>query len=283
MMCEYQDGSTGIGSNMMPDAPVGGGSDRDKDGVPDATDNCPDLANADQSNVDGDATGDVCDVCPQIKDTGADTDKDGIGDACDPNPALKDSLWLFSAFQTLPTWSKSAGWALGTGGIVATSAGNSQSDYQSLTTQFTPVTTPLDKFAITTVVKVTAESGSQGNHDAGFDLYDSSNSRTVDCALEHSPVNANALLYLEEYNASGQVGNLSKTANYGWVQNMDYRLTMTRQGTTYTCTVVGPDGTMGTLTGTTSNVVPRDGTAAALWAFGATAVFHSVAIIGAHP
>src|SRR5690606_36842770 len=39
--------------------------DRDVDGVPDDTDNCPDDANADQANQDGDASGDVCDICPE--------------------------------------------------------------------------------------------------------------------------------------------------------------------------------------------------------------------------
>jgi hypothetical protein len=37
------------------------GSDTDGDGVVDAADNCPDLANADQSNIDGDGKGDACD------------------------------------------------------------------------------------------------------------------------------------------------------------------------------------------------------------------------------
>jgi len=37
------------------------GSDLDGDGVIDAADNCPDLANADQSDIDGDGKGDVCD------------------------------------------------------------------------------------------------------------------------------------------------------------------------------------------------------------------------------
>jgi hypothetical protein len=37
------------------------GNDRDGDGVIDAEDNCPDHANADQSNIDGDRKGDVCD------------------------------------------------------------------------------------------------------------------------------------------------------------------------------------------------------------------------------
>lgn len=40
---------------------VPGGPDTDGDGVCDADDNCPTVANADQSNIDGDALGDVCD------------------------------------------------------------------------------------------------------------------------------------------------------------------------------------------------------------------------------
>jgi len=38
--------------------------DLDRDGVPLATDNCPSVANADQSDRDGDGRGDVCDPCP---------------------------------------------------------------------------------------------------------------------------------------------------------------------------------------------------------------------------
>jgi predicted dienelactone hydrolase len=39
--------------------------DRDADGVPDADDNCPAAANADQADADSDATGDACDPTPQ--------------------------------------------------------------------------------------------------------------------------------------------------------------------------------------------------------------------------
>jgi len=38
--------------------------DADDDGVPDASDNCPMTANADQSDIDGDLAGDACDSCP---------------------------------------------------------------------------------------------------------------------------------------------------------------------------------------------------------------------------
>ncbi|MFO0750290.1 MAG: MopE-related protein [Myxococcota bacterium] len=57
--------------------------DRDRDGVLDPDDNCPDVANTDQGNGDGDTLGDACDVCPAASDEDqADSDHDGVGDAC---------------------------------------------------------------------------------------------------------------------------------------------------------------------------------------------------------
>jgi hypothetical protein len=38
--------------------------DTDKDGVPDASDNCPEAANADQKDADADKVGDACDLLP---------------------------------------------------------------------------------------------------------------------------------------------------------------------------------------------------------------------------
>ena len=43
-------------------------ADRDGDGIADALDNCPDLANVDQANEDGDRFGDACDPCPPFAD-----------------------------------------------------------------------------------------------------------------------------------------------------------------------------------------------------------------------
>lgn len=80
--------------------------DLDSDGVPDFTptpdepqDNCPDVANEDQSDLDNDGLGDLCD--PDMDDDGLanpwdncpekanknqdDEDRDGVGDACDDN------------------------------------------------------------------------------------------------------------------------------------------------------------------------------------------------------
>jgi len=73
-----------------------GSTDSDGDGIADDLDNCPDLANADQANFDGDFYGDACDpdddndgvadgddAFPFNQAESRDTDGDGIGDNAD--------------------------------------------------------------------------------------------------------------------------------------------------------------------------------------------------------
>jgi hypothetical protein len=107
------DGSTVMVGNI-PDDPLGQGiytgsvyvfelveDDKDGDGVLDVSDNCPEVANADQANNDGDSAGDACDAdddndgvddavpdnCPFTANPDqVDTDNDGFGDACDADP-----------------------------------------------------------------------------------------------------------------------------------------------------------------------------------------------------
>jgi len=71
--------------------------DRDNDGVANADDNCVDLANSDQNNLDNDSNGDACDSdddndtvadandnCPLASNEDqSDFDDDGYGDVCD--------------------------------------------------------------------------------------------------------------------------------------------------------------------------------------------------------
>jgi hypothetical protein len=82
--------------------------DGDGDGVPDGTDNCPDVANPNQEDADGDDVGDACeadtdgdgviddvDNCDNADNPDQlDTDGDGAGDACDTdddNDGVNDS------------------------------------------------------------------------------------------------------------------------------------------------------------------------------------------------
>jgi hypothetical protein len=59
-------------------------ADHDYDGVVDAVDNCPTVANADQADGDDDGIGDACDNCAGTPNPDqADADRDGVGDACD--------------------------------------------------------------------------------------------------------------------------------------------------------------------------------------------------------
>ena len=71
--------------------------DADEDGVHDHLDNCPNVSNPEQENLDSDAQGDACDddedgdgvmdytdLCPRTSDPQqTDTDGDGLGDMCD--------------------------------------------------------------------------------------------------------------------------------------------------------------------------------------------------------
>ena len=81
-------------------------TDTDNDGIIDFEDNCPETANEDQADTDGDGIGDVCDNdkdgdgllnthdnCPETaNEDQADMDGDGIGDVCDDDNRWR---WIY--------------------------------------------------------------------------------------------------------------------------------------------------------------------------------------------
>ncbi len=69
-----------------------GSLDVDNDGIDYHEDNCPTVANADQSNLDRDSRGDACDNCPLTRsENQADGDGDGVGDVCDNCPIVPNA------------------------------------------------------------------------------------------------------------------------------------------------------------------------------------------------
>jgi len=82
--------------DAVPDAAA---ADIDGDGLLNAADNCPTMANADQADDESDGLGDVCDPCP-VNSNNVDGDDDGVGDVCDPNPTVPgESIVLFESFR----------------------------------------------------------------------------------------------------------------------------------------------------------------------------------------
>ena len=77
-------------------------ADTDGDGVADAIDDCPLVADPAQADGDGDGVGQACDVCPLIADPAqADSDVDGTGDPCDLDDGL---LWFGALTRSSQSW-----------------------------------------------------------------------------------------------------------------------------------------------------------------------------------
>ena len=102
------------------DVPIVAFGDRDDDGVPDPSDNCPDVPNPGQEDSDNNNVGDVCDPddrdrdddgvdddadnCPDhFNPSQVDSDNDGLGDTCDPYPFDSDNDGVNDGVDNCPT------------------------------------------------------------------------------------------------------------------------------------------------------------------------------------
>src|SRR3990170_5842391 len=92
-------------------------ADHDGDTIDDAVDNCPDVANEDQADTDGDGIGEACepdsdgdgviddfDFCPGFDDA-IDSDFDGLPDGCEPD---SDGDGVIDDFDACPGFDDTA-------------------------------------------------------------------------------------------------------------------------------------------------------------------------------
>ncbi len=77
--------------------------DTDGDGIFDFQDNCPANDNPNQEDGDGDGVGDVCDNCPTVSNADqADTDNDTIGDACETLVTATNDTFIWIGNTPMP-------------------------------------------------------------------------------------------------------------------------------------------------------------------------------------
>ena len=257
----------------LADAPIDSSTiaDRDGDGVLDDTDNCPDVANADQHDEDADTAGDACDPCPPSP-TNTDADGDGVGDDCDPNPSVPgERILMFEGFA---------------GGVPATwNAGGAQwtgSGDDAVVTSTGPVATatfpaPSDHEAVIAGVTITSVTGTGyrevGVQDNGGGGYADVCAALITGANDSTPNQPLIDLF------SVPSGSAIDRSGFGWSVGDDLYVAQSRAGTTYDCygydfvsqQEANAGGTDPTITPT-----PRAG----LRVVSATARYHWLLVIG---
>jgi hypothetical protein len=249
-------GTTGtVPPDAPPDAIVTPTSDRDLDGVPDLSDNCPDVKNPDQANEDGDRFGDVCDPCPPVRgDAPSDLDGDGVADACDPNPTTPgDHIALFEGFHHgVPAWARSPSW-VAAGDAVRVTAGTVNGEY------LMPPVSSTDRVTVTAGVAIEQVTGNNSDHVIGVSVpYEASSDSGVECQLGQSGnliADRYILLWDDFLNRDRGSSPLA------WADNTDYAIIAGHRGTSYVCNVTEANGTSHLINATSSASATQPATA----------------------
>jgi hypothetical protein len=225
----------GIDSDMPDAGPMI--ADRDGDGVPDASDNCPDVKNPDQGNEDGDMFGDACDPCPiEASNTPSDPDGDGVAGICDPHPnTAGDHIVLFEGFHRgVPgTWQ-----VIGT----ATQVGDEVS-LTSVAGNHTALVPPIPSMANGTITTSLIVDATLGTADAGATVmlpYSPSDDQGIFCELYAPNAASTSGHYVSLWDSPAQ--NERARRNFAWANATAYRVALTRTGNNYACSVTANGG-----------------------------------------
>jgi hypothetical protein len=201
-------------------------NDVDGDGIANASDNCPNVANPDQANEDGDGFGDACDDCPPFPSTGADADGDGVGDLCDPHPTTPgDSIVLFEGFANgmPPMWTATGPWTVSNGDLISTVTAN------NLNTLVVPFTDSPHQ-TIYSRAMITALTSTSGGSIGIVDKFDAAGNAGVHCGGARGGTAA----YFALVDAAS--GSILSNANHAFAVSTSYDLVYTRTDNTYDCT-----------------------------------------------
>jgi len=247
------------------DEPDAGPTDVDGDGIVNASDNCPALANPSQHDEDSDAVGDLCDPCP-VSPVNTDTDGDGVGNDCDPRPGLAgDTFVLFEPFaQGLP-----AGWT--TNGGSAWSVANDELRVTSGSSVVTSVRTNIPAtprmMAVTSVV-ADQMFGSLASVGIMLPYASMLGGGGILCSLFQATVGNR---FLSLYNTATDV--VIDNHAFSWVDDVPYILAAVKVDNAYECVHVG--GVTANGTSSTAILAPTIG----LRSEGATARFRWLMIV----
>lgn len=250
-----------------PEADAPANLDRDNDGVRNADDNCPDIANLDQIDEDGDHVGDACDPCPPLPNN-SDGDGDGVGDACDPNPATPgDKLVAFEGF-TSPL---SAGWThtgafKQDGGTATLFADDSAT---ALLAMASPLSPRVEIRASLGIDLITANGLNLGSVNL-IERMQPNTDKSIACQLSGLANGTQEELRIFDANASAVVVD----APHALSLTTPFELRLRRNGTSYGCRATNPTAEVSG-TAAFSPGSPRIG----LRVRGAVATFHWVMIV----